>query len=142
MTAAFAIRAGRPADHPFVFARWVRSYEGSRWADAMPLPLFQEGHHRLIAALLAREGVRLLVACDPQDENTILGWAVLEPGVLHYVFVKEGVRRLGIGTALIASLSRPFRYSHQTDDFATWRRLHLYDFTRWDPYAAFVARIP
>jgi hypothetical protein len=40
------------------------------------------------------------VAADPEDEDVIVGWAVHDPGVLHYIWVKYNLRKHGFGTIL------------------------------------------
>lgn len=61
---------------------------------------------------------RLRVACDPSDEDTLLGFALLDhqdPAQLHYAYVRPILRENGIGHALV----RPDDvrvYTFRTDD--------------------------
>ncbi len=76
----FAIRLGRPSDLPFVVDSWVKRGRnpGERIGEATARA----------RALLARETTILRVACLPDDEDAILGWAAIAteaPPRCHYV---------------------------------------------------------
>jgi GNAT superfamily N-acetyltransferase len=69
---------------------------------------------------------QVLVACDPQDEDTIYGFACgekqLARALLHYVWVKPPFRRQGIASLLVGQLlgtspaeTAPFVVSHASD---------------------------
>lgn len=108
----YVLRSGLPSDHPFVVDSWVKSYQSycltrdcEHCGGAGRIyrgQRFLRGHKRLIREILARPATALLVACHPEDSDVILGWAVTEAGVVHYVFVKRDVRRVGIAKALLA----------------------------------------
>jgi len=65
-------------------------------------PRFLRGHKKLVRDILARPDTALLVACHPDDPDTILGWACTGPDVVFYVFVKRDVRRVGVASSLLA----------------------------------------
>lgn len=108
----FRLRAGHAGDHPLVVDSWVKSYQGYALARDCEHcggagriyrgNRFLRGHKRLVREILARPGAALLVACRPDDPDTILGWACTGPGKVFYVFVKKDVRRVGIAKALLA----------------------------------------
>lgn len=102
----FAVRPARRTDAHFIASSWLKSYRDSPATAAVPSQTFYYWHHRVIEVVLARAAV--LVACDPDDPDTIVGWACAEamPGalVLHYVYVKHAFRRFGIARALVRAL--------------------------------------
>lgn len=108
-----ALRAWNPSDvreYHFVVASWRRSYADSPFARMMG-DAYREGHEALIKHLLARFPV--LVACDPEDHETIWGWACTGPGAVHYVYVKRKLRRQGVARRLVAPfVGRDTSYSH------------------------------
>lgn len=66
---------------------------------------------------LVRTGV-VRVACDQKDDDTLLGFAVVDganPALLHYAYVRKELRGEGVGRDLV----RPGdvrEYSFRTDD--------------------------
>lgn len=114
MTPPIAIRAAKPYDTPLIFSSWLRSYKACRDKHVEQTVYFKE-HHKLIDRLLA-EG-QVLVATPQDDADTILGWCVKSGGCLHFVYVKEAFRRLGIGKALVGEFEQ---HSHLTPYFVKW----------------------
>lgn len=89
-------------DEGLVYHSWSNSYREAvqhRWGD-IPLYSYYKRMRASIDALLAR-GAEVKIACDPDDQNLIMGWACAEPPALHYVYVKEVYRRQGIGASLV-----------------------------------------
>lgn len=100
--AQFVMRPGHADDRAFVFSSWLKSYR-----DSMPLVwngTYYAGQHSLIERLLDDAQTQVVVASPIDDDLTILGWAVRsKPSTLralHYVYVKEAFRRMGIGASL------------------------------------------
>jgi GNAT superfamily N-acetyltransferase len=88
----YVIREARASDLAFVRNGWIES-------------LMMRVRSRLTAEVkqLLREG-KVRVACDPDDPDTLLGFAVIDgkdPACLHYAYVRNELRREGIGTALV-----------------------------------------
>jgi GNAT superfamily N-acetyltransferase len=101
--APFSLRPGGPDDLPFVFATWLRSYKrSSSFARRVPNDVFYKFHHQAIERILVRTSAQLRIAHAPDAPGVILGYAVTEPGVVHFVYVKGDFRRFGIGSALLA----------------------------------------
>lgn len=91
-------------DHAFVVSSWARSLHGMafRWAleadfNRMQLPL--------IRSLVVGCSLNV-VACVPDDPDTIQGFIVADPTAIHYAFVKFDFRRLGIANELIDHIAR------------------------------------
>lgn len=100
MTVPFRIRDRVEADIPFLFSSWLNSSFDASLENALG---FKDGSHfahhkRIVEALLARSVV--LVACEEDDEDHVLGWFCFEllpeNVVAHYAYVKNGYRRLGV----------------------------------------------
>jgi GNAT superfamily N-acetyltransferase len=107
---AVVYRDANDTDTGFLFNSWLRSYRSnSEWVRAIPAQIYFHNHKRVVAQLLKDAGV--LIAANPDDPDQIFGYAVWQPtigrvAVLHWVYVKEPYRRLGIGTKLVATVRR------------------------------------
>lgn len=67
-------------------------------AKDIPGVTFFNYHHRLIERILDR------AACImARSEGVIVGYIVFEPGIVHYVYIKQAFRTLGIATSLFKS---------------------------------------
>lgn len=104
--------AGEEA-HPLVFATLLKSFfHGSHWAKSIPREVFFARHHAVVERLLEQSSLR--VAHVPDDPTVILGYALVAPPTVHYVYVKPSFRRYGIARALLDDLARFREYSHAT----------------------------
>lgn len=129
----FALRAGLPEDHAFVFATWLRCYKrNSLFARRISNETFFRWHHLVIERILARSVIRVAHAADAPE--VILGYSVSEPGVVHFVYVKGSFRKLGIATALLGHLDpNACVFTHWTDG---WEHLlRKWPNAEYNPYA-------
>jgi hypothetical protein len=108
------IRDMAESDKGFIYSTWLNAvYFGNKWAkDVDPIkgaPIdvwgeIEEGpfyacYRNVIEKLLARCITK--IACLKEDEDVILGYANYENDVLHFVFVKDAWRRVGIAKKLV-----------------------------------------
>ena len=130
----YIIIPGTESARSLVYATWLRSYEAwSLAAKHIPRDVFFAEHHKVIDRVLGR-GASVRVAALPDEPDVILGWAVTEGPVVHYVYVKPDFRRYGLAKALLAHVQRPFTYSHST--YVT-RDVHKHlDGCIYNPYEA------
>lgn len=97
-----------------VYATWLRSYEASSLAAKnIPRDVFFAEHHKIIDAIMQR-GASVRLAVLPDEPDVVLGWAVVEGPLVHYVYIKPPFRRHGMATALLADVKKPFVYTHWT----------------------------
>jgi len=98
-------------DLRFVCAAWFESY----WKSTMrPLCLFEEykaGQDARIRRLIEKSKATVVYAAEIPDE--ILGFSVIEPGILHYAYVKVAYRRQRIAESLVQAAGVKY-YTHQT----------------------------
>ncbi len=93
------IRRVRDTDLGFVVDTWRQSFCN----DSYLFKFNRDLYFRLMglhANACIRAGV-VDVACDPSDEDTVLGWAARTGKTLHYVYVREALRRHGVARQLI-----------------------------------------
>lgn len=112
-------------EFPFVFDSWARSYRRSRWAGTIPNHLYDTVSREGSKGIIDRPNTRVVVAVAPGDERRVMGYYVAEPGVLHWLYVKQAFRRMGIGRSLLAHADAQFElkeYTHRTNASAGFLR--------------------
>ena len=135
------IRQARESDLALVYKTWIDTYAESNFARKVRRALYPVRQRNLINQILARPTTHVLVACVPDDEETLLGWAVLEtPNVIHYAFMKKDFRRFGIAEDLCRAAGDAILFSHRTP----FGECFIRSFRRsvYDPYAAFFGPPP
>jgi ribosomal protein S18 acetylase RimI-like enzyme len=105
-------RSGRVADGNLIRATWLRAFKSS--ARGVPAPWYYAAQGALVNALLERSDVT--IAHYPGDEDQVVGYCVVDDGLLHWVYTKGTFRRLGIATQLLdhAHPSTPRQLTHWT----------------------------
>jgi hypothetical protein len=93
-------RAMRDSDAPYIFSTWMKwARNRGRWVQRMPNRVFwddQFGYRAHVEYILRRS--KVIVACDPESEDYVFGYAVGEPPhVMHFVFVDVRMRQRAKG---------------------------------------------
>ena len=106
------IRPGKVLDLPYITESWIRS--NSRTDSARDaIKVYYEEARLYISKILDcySDIVKIKIACLPDDEDAILGWAVYEvdpdpeySGIIHYVYVRNEARRNGIAKELLSEV--------------------------------------
>jgi len=124
-----AHRDAIPSDLEFIRYTWAASYKFSHFAGPTPMGKYRERMHEDIQEWLCRQGVVALVAHKPGElpPDDAYGWVVAERDVvapmdvwdngrrearwkalpqplLHYVYVKQPYRRLGVARGLLSAV--------------------------------------
>lgn len=112
------IRDAQAWDESFIYATWLNSYKNnSPHAKRIRHDVFFKNHHDIVEKILADERTKVLIATLKDDPNVTLGYAVFNSDTIHYLFVKEAWRQLGIAKALVEaggpSLA-PVKFTHWT----------------------------
>ena len=84
-----------------VYSKWLRSLRyGNEYFKLIDQESYFKVYHQFIEVLLAHHKtiVRLAVITDSPD--TVLGFSVMWPGILHYVHVHADQRKQGIAKTL------------------------------------------
>jgi GNAT superfamily N-acetyltransferase len=118
----YVIREGTEAHNDFVAKSWVETFRGGDKAHRYIEPgFFNRSIYPEIEEILLRAEVR--VAGPVDDETTVYGFAVLEPGTVHMVYVRKPWRRYGIAKALLTDVDLPSSdWTTQSMDFREWIR--------------------
>lgn len=97
-----SFRPHAESDKNFIYATWLRGlYYGSEFFREMNQNQFFAIYQTLLDRLLSKPGLTIQVACLKEDSDVILGYAAFEPGILHFVFVKDVWRKMGIAKDLV-----------------------------------------
>jgi hypothetical protein len=98
------IRKATEADVSFIFNSWLKSYRDSFFARGVASNMYFSEHHKVIERIL--KTCEVYIACDDADAMNIYGWACAEfidnTFVIHYSYVKQMYRFLGIANLLIS----------------------------------------
>lgn len=96
-----------PSERGLVVQAWRVSYQDAPGIKGTPADEYFPAMGARIDKLLEESAV--LVALHPEDSTDVVGFAVFDGPVLHYIYVKHKVRRIGIARELLkaASLAEP-----------------------------------
>lgn len=106
------LRPAEDGDRALIIDSWLKSYRSSPWAKQLPDWVYWSrfGHVGLVEHLVATS--RIIVACLPEDNAFIYGWAAVgrqlegELLALHYVFTKQTFRKQGFAGLLLSQVER------------------------------------
>lgn len=108
-------------DINFVKNSWLNCYSNSPWSGVLHKEEYFKEYAKIVQDVLADRDVKVLVAVNPQEsdfEHEIFGYVVYEPqaNLVHWVYVKDGLRGLGVGKFLFqsAEISNDFKYTFLT----------------------------
>jgi len=88
-------RGLRDTDKAFVAHSWARSYFYSHWAGPWTEEEYWLVMRPKLDGILANPEIKVLLSCNPGDEDQIFGFACYSPAeipTLHYVYVKHAFR--------------------------------------------------
>lgn len=102
--ANYIVRAGTQADEGFIAQCWADTFRGSspRMKRLADTSLFNKFVYRRIEKILKTAKVKV---AGPQASDIIYGYSVMEPELLHMVYVRKPWRRMGIAKALLKGVS-------------------------------------
>lgn len=96
------IRDFNKDDSSFLFATWLQGlYYGNYYLREIDKDTFFKCYHAIIESILQQKDTFIAVSCLKEDEDVILGYAVCQPEILHWVFIKDAWRKLGLAKDLI-----------------------------------------
>ncbi len=89
----------------FVLKSWIRSFAKSPWSGPYLRDAKIAAIKETILGLLESPDCHIVLACSPENSDLILGFVCYELTrsfpVLHYVYVKDMVRRMKVGSDLV-----------------------------------------
>ena len=109
-----SIRAPKTEDWNYILDSWKRSFrETLQW---VPGQNFYSHMTNVIEALRSDKSTTFQIACDPEDEAFIFGWACLgRSNLIHYCFVRHAFRRANVAKRVTGlSSNTPASCTHWT----------------------------
>lgn len=90
VAAPVTVRDCLPSDRAYVAYSWRRSL-----IEHLPF---------VLGTRLARADMSVRVAADPSDPDVLLGFAIHTGRTLHWIYVRQALRKLGVARALLEGL--------------------------------------
>ena len=120
----FSIRPMRSEDEPFVFRAWLEGY----WPHFPGNVVMSKGEflrrwHTIIERILADRRTKTIVATVEGQPEALLGFACGSAECLHWCYVKQAFRGLGIGKALQSTADGD---SYTASHWSGWLRRNAY----------------
>lgn len=106
-----SIRRAGPSDAPYILSTWLNHYkEHSYFALRIKRRIYFERHHRVLTAILSRPGTEVVIVHPADEPEVNFGFLVAETQgdrarVIHFAFVQEKLRRLGLCRKMMRELS-------------------------------------
>ena len=104
------LRDATPPDMRLVWDSWSKGYVAAvsrgRRTHAIERLLLRRGMLDLAREIIARPGVRVIVAAYREVPSVLCGWACTESDTLHWVYVLRDYRRAGVGSYLVSGCKR------------------------------------
>lgn len=105
-TSSYKIIKYKPGELPeqylnFIMATYLNSLRvGNDWFMAIDSDAYHETYSLLIEKMLIRPDVTVRIAVLEDEPDVALGWSIMRPQILDYVFVKKILRKNGIAKSL------------------------------------------
>ena len=98
----FVVRDITEHDAAFVTSSWKQSYRhGAPHVKWVPAYQYFQYINDAVDGLLSRSSCKLAV--HESHHDSIIGWVCFNKKAIHYVYVKQDYRQMGIGSALLKS---------------------------------------
>lgn len=100
---SLVIRPAKESEDGFVYTGWRASFEKESSINRYSRRVYQRMMGDYMRAIRAEPGAETLVAADPEDDDNLLGFAVLNGDTLHYLYVKPTMWKVGVVPAMLAN---------------------------------------
>lgn len=107
MNLPIVIREAKPQDVRFILSTWLNHFKNhSYFAKRITNGVYYPWHEKIAKRILGKPQTNILMATLPGDPEVLLAFLVYErseidPPIIHFAFVKETWRKMGIAKELI-----------------------------------------
>lgn len=85
-----------------IYSKFLRSLRyGNSYFKLIDQEPYFKCYDAYIKTILTRPAAVVRLAVLSDDEDVVLGWALIEPMKIHYIYVNKDNRRIGIATSLM-----------------------------------------
>ena len=108
--------------HAMIFSKFLRSLRyGNQYFRLIDQKAYFDVYQKYLATIMARAQAEVKLAVLADDFDVVLGWSLLEPHKVHYVYVNRDNRNIGIGASLLPAHFETF--THLTNKAMTiWNK--------------------
>jgi hypothetical protein len=107
-------------DKEFLFSSWLKSFRNGTMVRNIPNAVYYANHHKVIENLM--RDAKTIICCNADDPSIIYGYICYDyidsQFVLHFMYIKQLYRKLGIAQDLLSATGNDFNklgcYTHQT----------------------------
>jgi hypothetical protein len=99
----YNIREAKDSDKNLVLATFLKGlYYGESFFSRVPKDIFMAAYKRVAQALVNDPNTKILVACLPEDEDTVMGYSMMsrDEKTVYFCFTKAAWRKRGIAKSL------------------------------------------
>lgn len=111
---SISFRTIRDSDRDFIFDSWLKEYRQSAFGRQIESDVYYPHQRKVVAHILTISEV--LVACNPEDEDQIYGYAVHrsigDVKILSWLFVKGTYRGMGLGSVMWEKIGKADIVTH------------------------------
>lgn len=139
MKIKYEIRTAKPSDRDYIIKTWLDSYFlNSGFGKSVSKGIYYKYHNQMINRVY--DNSKILVACDPNDDDFILGYVVLdyfnENDILHYAYVRKEARNCGLFKKMMMTGKRN-NICSVTHNGPVFKGLRAYSMIVFNPYLFF-----
>lgn len=136
-------RLANESDISFIFNSWLKSFRETSKSVSISSVVYYANHHKMIEGLLKKCDVT--IACEQQNPAHIFGYICAEKvtgvDVIHFTYVKESYRRLGMARLLCEAagvdLAKPVFFTHRCKKSGVWMHNKNDCYLIHNPYLAY-----
>lgn len=120
------IREANSGDKNFILSTWMKgNYFGNSIFKSIPQDLRFKDYTRYMEAVLSDPEAEARVACDESAPEWAVGFSITRQDTLYWIHIKEGYRRMGIGSLLLSGRRLvSIRMTAQIGPLSHPRRIH------------------
>ena len=112
---ALTLRPYTETDLDFIFSSWLSSFKSSHYAGPVPDNVYWKLYQHVLEEIFKRPGFEVTVVCNKDYPDQIVAYLAWEPGIVHYVYVKQPFRQKGIAAyTLMATVGSKFQFTFKT----------------------------
>lgn len=109
------IRDASENDIEYIYTNWLKNFRHQSYAAIVQGPIYYDNYKKIIDHILLNAHTK--VACLKENQEVILGFMTYQPKIIHYIYVKDPFRELGVAKSLYQTIFKDdedVQITHQT----------------------------